>query len=788
MIKNYIIIALRNIQRQKTYSIITISGLIVGLTVFIFFALMNEFLATFNEFHHNINRIYSVVQVIPGGIDGDQHNAITPSPLVPTMLQEYPEIESASRFFPAGRIIVKHQDKMFYESGVKIVDSEFLSIFSFNMISGNPETVLSKPYSIVLTQNIANKYFGDENPIGKSLTLDNKVDVRITGIIENSPRNSSIGFSALVSFETANQIFPSIDNWEEKKVTSFVMLSSANQSAQMESKLPDFVGKYYPDSPQLPKELYLHSLNDFFLNSQNIKCQWNKGGVNFTLLWIVAALLLIIAIINFMNLSTARYATRANEVGVRKVVGANRSHLVKQFLGESLIMSLISLPVSIILFSLAQPLFIRYLDDFSNLSLWDSPKVLVLVFVITIITGLVSGSYPAFYLSSFKPISVLKGSIQQRKQKGRLRKALVVVQFSFSIILILMTIVSIKQSNHNMNLNLGFDRENIIAIEINGKAKNNLDIMKKELMRHNDVLSVSTAAALPIDWENKQRILPEGTGEDASFKMDVYNIDYNFIELLGIEILNGRNFSDRINDESNIIINETAAKQLQWENPIGKRIEIDEQVATIIGVAKDYHFKSLYFEAMTPAILNINKDNLNYLLLKCSHKQNIDKIIAYAENHWQIINPDLPFEQITLNRFFEDSNSGDNTAEITGFIGTLAILISCLGLFGLSTFAVERRIKEIGIRKVLGASIAGITKMLISNFLMLVLIANIIALPIAWYLMNMMIQFLYAYPISIGFEIFLFTALITLIVAFITVSSQTLKTALLNPVESLRYE
>ena len=270
--------------------------------------------------------------------------------------------------------------------------------------------------------------------------------------------------------------------------------------------------------------------------------------------------------------------------------------------------------------------------------------------------------------------------------------------------------------------------------------------------------------------------------------MDVYDVDYGFIEMLGIKILNGRSFSESFKDETNIIINETAAKQLQWDNPIGKSIKIGEQTKTVVAVAKDYHFKSLYFEAITPAILSLNKNSLNYLLVKCSNEQNIDKVITYAENHWQTINPDLPFEQTTLNQFFEESNSGDNTAEMVGFIGTLAILLSCLGLFGLSTFAVERRIKEIGIRKVLGASIAGITKMLISNFLMLVIIANIIALPIAWYFMNMMIQFLYAYPISIGFEIFFFTALITLIVAFITVSSQTLKTALINPIDSLRYE
>jgi len=788
MLRNYILIALRNIQRQKVYSIITISGLIIGLTVFIFFALMNEFLATFNQFHENTDRIYSVVQVLPGGNDGDQNNAITPSPLVPAMLNDYPEIESASRYFPAGRMIVKHQDKIFYESGVKFVDPEFLSIFSFELKRGDSKTALSKPYSIILSKNMAEKYFGNENPIGKSLTLDNQIEVTISGVAGKIPRNTSIRFSALVSFETAKALYTNFDNWEVRKLTSILMLDNVNNSEKLEAKFTGFIQKYYPDSSQKPKSLYLHPLNDFFLNSQSIECQWGSGGANFTVLWIIAALLLIIAIINFMNLSTARYVTRANEVGVRKVIGANRFHLIKQFLGESLIMSLISLPIAIILFQFSQPLFLTHLDDFADLSLWNSPNVLLLVFVVTILTGIIAGSYPAFYLSAFKPIKVLKGNIQNRKEKGRLRKALVIVQFSFSIILILMTIVSIKQSNHNANLSLGFDRNNIIAVEMTGKAKDNLEIMKKELMRHNDVLYVSASAAIPIDWEIPKRILPEGAGEDESVKMEVYDTDYGFIELLGIDILNGRSFTQSFNDEANFIINETAAKQFGLENPIGKRIKIEENTGTVVGVAKDYHFSSLYFEALKPAILNINKENLNFMLVKCSNENSIAGVVDFIKTEWQAINLDLPFEQITLNQFFEDSNSGDNTASMTGFIGTLAILLSCLGLFGLSTFAVERKIKEIGIRKVLGASISGIIKMLISKFLLLVVIANIIALPLAYFLMNMMIQFLYAYPISIGLEIFIVTSVITITVAFITTASQTFKAAVSNPINALRYE
>lgn len=744
MYKNYLKIALRNLNKQKVYSVITLSGLVLGLGTFILFALLSDFISNFDTFHSKGDRIYSVVQVLPGGIDGDQHSAIMPAPFVPALLNEFSEIEIASRYFPPGRKIVKCQEKIFYENGIRFVDPDFLAIFSFRMRIGEAETALSKPYSIVLSEASALKYFGNENPIGKSLSLDNKVDVTVTGVIENVPKNSSIKFDFLVSMATANTLYDWMNNWKVNKQAAFLLLAQGTGAKQLEDKFSLMIDKYYAESPDSPKSYYLHPLSDFFLQSMKIENNWQSGGANFTVLWIVAALLLVIASINFMNLSTARYITRANEVGMRKVIGASRFHLIKQFLGESILMAFIALPFAILFFVLIRSAFIAYVDNSVNLSL-NNPGVLILTFIVTLLTGIFAGSYPAFYLSAFQPVEVLKGKLQAGKKGGRLRKALVVVQFSFSIILIIMTVVSVKQSNYNSKVDLGFDRSRIIAVEISGDARENLDILKKELVGHKDILAVSASAALPIEWETIQRVFPEGTNEDESMNMNVYGIDYGFVEMLDLKVRQGRSFGQDYNDNENILLNETAVRHLKWANPIGKQITIGDTKKRVIGIVKDFHFKSIFFDDISPTVLRLTPEELNYVLVKYSSPDSRSAVLKFIEEKWNGLNPDLPFESMTLDYYFEDVYSGDKTAEMAGAIGLMAIFLSCMGLLGLSSFAVERRIKEIGIRKVLGASVSGIIRMLTYKFMKLVLIANIIAMPIAYFLMYNMIHFLYAY-------------------------------------------
>lgn len=788
MLKNYLNIALRNLKKQKAYSFITLSGLIMGLGVFVLFALLVEFILDYDNFHEKRDRIYAVVQVNPGGIEDDQHAAITPPPLLPALQSEFPEIEAGSRFFPSGRMIVKHQEKVFYENRVRFVDPGFLSIFSFEMIQGSAETALSRPYSMVLTQASALKYFGDEDPIGQTLTLDNTVDVRITGVTENVPRNSSIYYDFLVSWETADALYSWKGNWSVNNQAAFLLLAEGSDSAQIEGKLSAFLNKYYPDSPDSPRQLYLHPLQDFLLNSQDIDTYWSTGGANFVILWIIAVLLLVIACINYMNLSTARHMTRAREVGMRKVVGAHRSHLIKQFLGESLLMSLLALPAVIAFYELLRPALYDYFDFMLDISLWNNPRILILLISATILTGLFAGSYPAFFLSAFKPVSVLKGNLHFGKKGGRLRKTLVVVQFVFSIILIVLTLVSVKQSRHNLKVDLGFSRERIIAVEIAGEARDNLENFKQELAQYRGITFVSASSALPIGWDPQQQVLPEGVAENEKLNMNVYGIDYDFIEMLNMEILQGRAFSHDFSDTDSLILNETAARQLQWEDPLGRQVTIGDQKGTVIGVVADFHFQDLYFSHISPAVMRLSPESLNYMLVKYSDTEDESGVVDRVRESWYVLNPDLPFEHVSLSTYYEDSFEGDKTSEMTGALGIMAIFLSCLGLLGLSSFAVERKIKEIGIRKVLGASVPGIIRMLVKDFLKLVVIANIIALPISYFLMNQMIQFMFSYPVTIGADIFIFTALVTLLVAFITVTSQTLKAAHASPAQSLKYE
>jgi putative ABC transport system permease protein len=789
MIKNYLHIALRNLKKQKAYSAITISGLTIGLAVFVLFALLNEFISSYDAFHQKGDRIYAVVQVLPGGVEGELHSAITPAPLMPALKSEIPEIEAASRFFPAGRMIVKHQDKIFYETRVRFVDPGFLNIFTFKTSKGNPDESLSRPYSMVLTESAALKYFGDEDPIGQTLTLDNKVDVRVTGVTEDVPRNSTIYYDFLVSMETAPALYPWMEDWKRYNQATFLLLAEGNSPAQVEARFSTLVGKYFPVSPDAPVRMYLHPLQDFFFNSAEIDCVWGTGGANFVVLWIIAVLLLAIACINYMNLSTARHITRAREVGMRKVVGAHRSHLIRQFLGESLLMSLLTLPLVIVLYEVFRPAMVSFFDFILDMTIWDNPRILVIMVTATVLTGLFAGSYPAFYLSSFKPVRVLKGNLHFGKKGGGLRKTLVVVQFVFSIVLIVLTIISIKQTRHNFRVDLGFDREQIVAVEIAEGARENLENYRATLTQYQDITTVSASAALPVGWDPERQVLPEGASGSDRMTMNVYDVDYDFVEILDMEILRGRSFSRNFSDEASFILNETAVRQLQWqENPLGRRLTIDEEEGTVVGVVKDFHFKDLYFVNITPAVIRLKPERNNYMLVRYAGSGNEADVVSRIQESWNVFNPDLPFEQVSLSGYFEDSFEGDKTAEMTGALGILAIVLSCMGLLGLSSFAVERKIKEIGIRKVLGASVSGIIKMLSKEFLKLVVIANIIALPIGYFLMNMMIKFMFSYPMTIGPDIFIFTALITLVVAFVTVTSQTLRAAHASPVDSLKYE
>jgi len=436
---NYFKTAYRNLAKNKFYSSINIMGLAIGLTFFLLAALYVDFATHFDSFHERAERIYGIVRVVPSGNQGEQHSAITPGPLAQALLSEYPEIENAVNFYVSGNDIVRYQNKIFYEDGILYTNSEFLSVFSFKMISGNPETALSEPGSIILTESSALKYFGDENPLGKSMTFNKTQEITVTGIIEDVPLNSSLRFNFIRPVNTNSEW---VHDWTINGMTTILLLPEKFNPAIIEEKFPSVIEKYFPVSPDSPSRLYLFPLLDFHLKSQHIRSMffWDSTEQLY-LAYATGIVFLLVVSLNYMSLSVARYVNRAREVGMRKVIGANRAQLAKQFLGESLLSSILAFPLTIVIFELIEPHFNALFGSVYDLSLWNSPKPLLIFIGVTILTGLIAGSYPAFFVSAFKPSEVLKGNLQKGRKGTAIRKIIVVGQFAFTILLVVFSII-----------------------------------------------------------------------------------------------------------------------------------------------------------------------------------------------------------------------------------------------------------------------------------------------------------------------------------------------------------
>ena len=792
MLKNYIKVAIRNIFKQKTYSIINIFGLAMGLAIFTLFAIVAGFDTEADKFHDKAERIYSVVQVSSSSNEGEEHSAFVPSPMLTSMLNEFPEIERGARAFPAGRMIIKYKENIFYENKILYADPDFLSIFSFELISGHPENVLVEPNSIVLSKKMAQKYFGENEPIGKTLMLDNKFPVAVTGVMKNIDEDySSFKYDFLLSMETAKNFVNWMDNWKVKQSSAFLLLDETANPNQLEKKLPVFINKYIEEDQNSTQRIYLLPLLDFRLNSKHIRSFWiSQDSFTSYIMMFTGILILLIACFNFMNLSTSRYMGRLKEVGLRKVVGAKREQLIKQFLGESIIMAIIAFPLSLLFYNILMTTILDYIVHIDGeFNIWNHPFIFKYLPSLTILTGILSGAYPAFILSSFNPAKILKGNLQSGKQGSRFRKILVVCQFSLAIFLIVITMAWKKQYDHLFEVDFGYDKKEVAVLQITDKARKNLDLLKDGIKRQPGIISVSASAALPGGWERQLPVMQAGMTENDAWTMRVYDIDYNFLETIGIDIEQGRSHSKNYDDENNFIVNETLVKSLQWENPLGQQLTIEGNVGTVIGVTKDYNFRGANNYIM-PTVLRVEPNNLEYMIVKYSSRSQYSDIINQIKEQWNNLLPDIPFECNTLEDHFLNIHRGDRIfITIFSIVDFIAILISCLGLFGMVSYTVAKRTKEIGIRKTLGASVSKITGLLIKDFLILVAISNIIALPLGYYTMDSLLQYRLAYgKIDIGMNILLLTFAITFAAAIIAVISQTLKAARANPINALKYE
>ncbi len=797
MLKSHLLIALRNLKRQKVFSLINILGMAFGMAGFTLFALMAGVKLRADKFHENAERIYSLVQVFQAENKEDKHIAFTPGPMAQALRSEFPEIEDAVRIYPAGRMALRRGEDTFFESSMLFVDPTFLSMFSFNLAAGDPKTALSEPYSIVLSEAKAEKYFGYENPVGQVLILQKDVDVKITGVMKDISRTSSIRFDFLISMDTVRALSGILDDWSSHRMATFLLIPERFDLSRLEEMFPDFMEKYYEDSPESPRKMYLYPFLDFRLKSAHItSLVGNSSPTSVYILFAIGILLLVVVSINFVNLTTVRSMHRTKEIGVRKVIGARRPQLIVQFLGESLVLSFIAVPVAVIFYEIIHPIFYAYMGNFALIaftpqvsnSIWNYPFLLKYLVTAAVLTGIFSGMYPALFLSSFQPLHVLKENFKPGRKKKRGSKVMIVFQFLFSIIFIACAGILKNQSGHLLEADLGFNRERIAVIQLEEESRDKLDVLKTEISRHPDVAQVSAAGGLPIVWESPTPVrLPRAT-EGEAFTMEAYGIDYGFIETLDLEIREGRSFSRDFADKNSFILSETAVQKLEWENPVGEQLVVGGQTGTVIGVVNDFLFADIGFE-IPPAVLYLEAEQLNVLLVKFSSVERFPDLRKYIKDQWLSLMPDLPFECMMMSEYFNRVFGVlGKFSNFLNAIGMTAVLFSCLGLLGLTTYLVKQRTKEIGIRKVLGASSLNIMWRVSREFMLLVVIANVTALGLIYYGWHKVLQTGLLFITDINAGTYILALTLSLFTAFLAVSSQTLKAAWANPAHSLRYE
>jgi putative ABC transport system permease protein len=786
MIKNYLKVAFRNIRRHKGFSFINIAGLAIGLACCLLITIWVLDELSYDKFHENAANLCRVEE--------DQHYSgrifyvyVTPYPLGPALKAEIPEIIDATRVVWTGGVLFKYGENTFFEDGGRAVDPSFLKMFTYPLVKGDKTTALDSPFSVVLTQDLAEKYFGEEDPLGRVMTLNDKYEFTVTGVLENIPHNTYLQFDFLVPYEILKRTGQTNEeDFGSNSIFTFVQLPDGMSPEQVNPKIFGFIRTKIPESRtdlRLMPFTKLH-LHEFFGYEKS------AGAIQYVYIFsVIAFIVLLIACINFMNLSTARSANRAKEVGLRKVVGAVKGHLVRQFYGESVVYAFIALILAVGIVTLLLPAFSNLSAKNLSWGVAGIGTILIGLLGITLFTGMVAGSYPALLLSAFQPARVLKGSLLSGSGGARFRRVLVVVQFALSILLIIGTAVVYNQLNYIKNMRLGWDREHLVYIPLRADTRRSYDALKQELVQNPQVINVTGTSELPThigsnsggsDWE----------GKDPEFQILIgfNSVDFDFIETLKIEMVDGRSFDKAHSSDLNTgwIVNEEVAELMGKESVIGERFRHVGVEGTIVGVMKNFHYQSLR-NKIEPLAINANPDNLNYMIIRIP-PENITGSLGYIEQTWKRILPAFPFEYRFMDDRYERMyRSEQRIGTILRYFAVLAVVVACLGLFGLASFMAEKRTKEIGIRKVLGASIGQITLLLCKEFFLLVIVANLIAWPAAYFAMRKWLQS-YAYRVDLGYFVFIGAMLLALFVAILSVGYQAIRAARANPAISIRYE
>jgi putative ABC transport system permease protein len=812
MIKNYFKIAFRNLSRNKAFSFINIFGLAIGLATCLLIMLYEFSELGYDSQNKDADRLYRIASASDlKGSAKEKAWAATSAPIAWGLKTDMPEIEDVTRLlkFPTlDQMLLKYgqgkESKQFYETNGYYVDSTFFRIFTYEFKHGNVLTALNEPNSIVISEEVAQKIFVNENPLGKTINIGmpyGNFNYTVRGVFKDAGIKSHIPAHFFLSMRNGD-VGTWVDlqtNWATNNIFhTYVKLKAGTEPKRFEKKLKPFIDRRAGTDLKalgVSRQLILQPVRDIYLRSDlDDEISPNGSITRLYILGSIALFVLIIACINFMNLSTARSEKRAKEVGVRKVMGAEKKSLVFQFLSESVLMSVLSLLLALLLASALLPLFNNLTQK--NLRLFDQPLIWISIAGLTLCTGVLSGLYPAFYLSSFKPIAVLKGKLLNTFSATAVRKGLVVFQFTISICLVLGAIVITQQLNFMENQQLGFNKKQQIILPLKDQnAIRNYLPLKNELLKNTGVKTVASGSTYPgITNVEDMLFYPDGKTIHDVVDIRLANVGNDYFETLGFTILNGRGFSKEFTADSNsIVLNEAALKELGYDvkTAVGKKLHYDFQgihnTMQIVGVVKNFNFESLYSSIKPFGFNTLLGNKYSYVIVNVS-TNNYTSLLKEMDQSWKKINPNIPFVYSFLDRDFQNNYEKDQRASVIVSLFTfIAILIACLGLFGLSAFSAEQRIREIGIRKVLGASVGNITSLLSKDFIRLVLIAIIIASPIAWFGMNKWLED-FAYKIQISWWMFASAGLLALFIALITVSFQAVKAGLASPVKNLRSE
>ena len=796
MIKNYFIIAIRSLRKQKLYAFINIGGLAVGLACFILILLFVQYELSYDRFYENADHTYRMVKRYPGyTFHGMDSYAVTPGQLAATLVEEYPEVKAATTITDQSALLSLN-DEHFWEKGLW-ADPHFFEVFTFPLLQGNPKTALAQPNSIVLTESLSRKIFKDKNPIGETLLFGKNDLYKVTGIMPDVPDNSSLKFSFVTAILSQDDYQGNLakNTWNSNFYTFFVLADGAD-AAQLQAKMPAFLEKYLTaadgENPSSRLQYLIQPLTDMHLRSHfNFDIAFT-GDIKYVYLFsAIAFVILLLACINYTNLAIARSIKRAREVGMRKVIGAKRGQLITQFLGESLLMTLLALALALVLVQSLLPFFGHLMERPIQLDYLKNGLLLPGLLMLVVLVGLFSGSYPAFFMASLKPILVLKGKLDGRPDKFRLQGLLMVGQYTVSIALVAVSLIIYNQLQYIQHKNLGYDRDHIVTIRVNdGALQQNYQVIKNEWLGNPFIMAVSASGSLPTYIESNNGITGwEGSSPNDHLDSYIAYADYDFLDVFGIQLAAGRNFSQNFATDSlsAALINETAARTFGWtaEEAIGKHFVHNHQELTIVGVMKDFHMHSMHM-AIEPLVIRPSSKWISYISVKVRPEHLTETIAALEKTVKQFSS--YPFEYQFLDEQFDQLYKQEiRLGEIFGFFTLLALVIASLGLFGLAAFTAEQRTKEIGIRKVLGASVRGIVSLLAQNFLRMVILSFLLATPIAWYAAHRWLQD-FAYRIDLQWWVFALAGGLALVIAWCTISYQSIRAARTNPVDSLRNE